>query len=333
MKSIKNKSNCFFTYSVTAELFFILIRIFDKNNGHNLGSIYSEDFIEAMQRDYRFLGEIIPSLPLKGYGVLEFLLENKSFNDVDAYKQHVMSLEDVEFFFYFYGQFWERETLHKALSDEKELSRLYEREERLCSSYLALKSLFNNKMQFVEELFSCIERLDTIEFRKAFSEISTRLLSEAEVIENALQEAEPMDFSQRLMGKIFRNRGPYENFIFVPSYFIQGKAIRYFGKDQILVYSINHKQFTRDDLVKILKVISDEKRFEIITLLSENGSLMGKELAEKLDLAKATVSHHIEQLKETGFINEERVKNSKYYSINPRGVDKFIGYLSEILKK
>jgi predicted transcriptional regulator len=59
---------------------------------------------------------------------------------------------------------------------------------------------------------------------------------------------------------------------------------------------------------------------------------MGKDLAEKLGLSKATVSHHIEQLKETGFINEERNKNSKFYSINSASVDKFLDYLSSKLK-
>lgn len=332
MKNFNSRSNCYFTHSIIADLVFVLMQVFNKKNCASIENIYSEIYIESVREEHRFLAEVIASLPSHGYEMLEFLLLNDNFNNIEEYKRFILSIEDDKFFYDFYGKYIDNELLKLALQDDKGLNKLYSSYDSISTSFIALKSLFNNKSLFVDEFFSCLERLYTKDFANIYEQITTRVYDEFDRIENSLLELEPLELSQRIMGKTFKNRGPYKNFTFVPSHFVTGKAVRFFGKDQILIYSINHNQFTRDDITKILKIISDDKRFEIIELLSENKPLMGKELAERLDLSKATISHHIEQLKGTGFINEERIKNSKFYSINSVAIDKFMNYLSSKLR-
>ncbi|WP_154530223.1 ArsR/SmtB family transcription factor [Inconstantimicrobium porci] len=67
--------------------------------------------------------------------------------------------------------------------------------------------------------------------------------------------------------------------------------------------------------------------------MSENNSFTGKELSEKLNLSKPTISHHIDILKEAGLINEERNKNSKLYSLNYKRMNDFIRVFSDKFKR
>lgn len=333
MVNINGRSNCYFTHSMVADLIFILISIFDKNSKTtNLSDIYTEDYIVSMEHNYRFLGEIINSLPSHGYEMLEFLLINRDFNNISEFKNFVVNMIDEEFFYNLYGQYIDKDYLRLALQNDGELNKLYSENSYISTSYLALKSLFSNKDLFLQELFSGLENLRTEEFLKTYQDIVPKVDAELYNIEKSLSTMEPLDLSQSIMGKTFKNRGPYKTFIFIPSHFINIKATRYFGKDQILIYSLNHRELTKNDITKIFKIISDETRFEIIELLSKGDSMMGKDLANDLNLSTPTISHHMEKLKEAGFINEERIKNSKFYSINYNSIDKFINSLSSIFK-
>lgn len=295
--------------------------------------IYTEEHIESIERKYRFLGELINSLPMHGYGMLEFLLLNKSFNDIEAYKSYILSLEDEDFFYIFYDQYIDKELLKHALQDDESLNNLYSEYDRISTNYLALKGLFSNKDLFLQELFSCLDSLYTEKFKESYENIITKVHEELPKIEASLLSMEPLELSQSIMGKTFKNRGPYEEFIFIPSCFLNIKAIRFFEKDQILIYSLNHNELTKKDIVNILKTISDETRFEIIEILFREEPMTGKDLANKLSLSTPTISHHIEKLKEAGFVNEERVKNSKYYSVNFNSIERLITNLSARFKK
>ncbi|WP_352420456.1 metalloregulator ArsR/SmtB family transcription factor [Proteiniborus sp.] len=334
MKEIYSRNNCYFTHSIVVDLISILLNIFyDHNGSSKYSDIYTEDYINSIEKNYRFLGEIINSLPVHGYGMLEFLLLNKNFNNIENFKSYIFSLKDEDFFYIFYGQYIDKDLLKLALQDDENLNKLYSEYDYISTNYLALKGLFSNKDLFLQEFFSCLDSLYTEEFISNYEKTIAKIYDELPGLENSLLTIEPLELSQKIMGKTFRNRGPYEDFIFIPSYFINIKAIRFFGKDQILIYSLNHKDFTKKDIINILKAISDETRFEIIELLSEEDSMTGKDLASKLSLSTPTISHHIEKLKEAGFINEERVKNSKYYSINYNSIDKLINSLSSRFKK
>lgn len=333
MKKISVRDNCYFTDSVIADLVFILIRIFKNEElPSNFQNVYTAEYINKIRGEHRFIGEILSSLEMKGYEMLEFLLCNKNYNNLDEYKTFVTGLEDEEFFYLFYGHYIDKASIGLALQKDEYLNEFYSKYSYISSTYLALKSLFSNKKLFLQEFFLCLEELNTNEFKKEYEEMSKLIYTNFKKVEKALTLKDPLAFSESIMGKTFRNRGPYEEFIFIPSYLITIKAIRYFGKDQILFYLPVHDEFNRNDIIKILKILSDDTRFQIMELLSKNKSMNGKDIASIVKLTTPTISHHMEQLKESGFIHEERVKNSKYYSINSAAVSKFIEYFSKVLK-
>lgn len=333
MKNIADRSNCFFTHSILADLVFILMSIFNsEDKNEKIKEIYTDEYINDIRNNYKFIGEIISSLPTKGYELLEFLLINKEFNSIEEYKNNVLSMQKVDFFFTFYGQFIDREAIELALENEENLKKFYSKHNNISGSYIALKILFDDRELILTEFFSCLKHLYNKDFKSYYEEQLEGIHDTYKNIEDALKLNEPLEVSQNIMGKTFKNRGPYENFVFIPSYFISGRSVRFFGKDQILIYSTSFRELTKNDITKILKIISDDTRFEIIELLSKNNPMNGKELANALKLTTPTISHHIEQLKEAGFINEERIKNSKYYSVNTNSVNNFINSLSEKIK-
>lgn len=68
-------------------------------------------------------------------------------------------------------------------------------------------------------------------------------------------------------------------------------------------------------LSETLKAISNPDRREILNLLRQGPKSAG-EIAAQFDVAGATVSHHLAQLKKAGLIREEKHKNFIYYHLD-----------------
>ncbi|HEU4963230.1 MAG TPA: helix-turn-helix domain-containing protein, partial [Bacilli bacterium] len=62
-------------------------------------------------------------------------------------------------------------------------------------------------------------------------------------------------------------------------------------------------------LIDLHKSLADANRMRIVLLLAV-GPLSGQELAEKLGLAPATVTHHMKPLRQVGIVREARNRNT-----------------------
>jgi ArsR family transcriptional regulator, arsenate/arsenite/antimonite-responsive transcriptional repressor len=65
------------------------------------------------------------------------------------------------------------------------------------------------------------------------------------------------------------------------------------------------------DIVPLFKVLADETRIRILALITER-ALSVEEIAAAVDLSSATVSHHLQRLKEAGLVEAER---QQYYTV------------------
>lgn len=79
-----------------------------------------------------------------------------------------------------------------------------------------------------------------------------------------------------------------------------------------------------------LKHLADKSRFAILQELHQ-GPRYGGELAKKLNLTTATVSHHMGLLFEANLITIERRENKVYYHLNHVVIDKVVAYLQHTL--
>ncbi|NEZ43682.1 metalloregulator ArsR/SmtB family transcription factor [Paenibacillus alvei] len=70
-----------------------------------------------------------------------------------------------------------------------------------------------------------------------------------------------------------------------------------------------------EKVVAYHKALADPTRIKMLILLAE-GERNGQDLAEKLFVTPATITHHASKLREASLINERREKNTIYFSLN-----------------
>ena len=77
---------------------------------------------------------------------------------------------------------------------------------------------------------------------------------------------------------------------------------------------------TNLDIAKVFKAFCDERRIEILTLLSD-GEKCACELLEELEIGQSTLSHHMKVLSDSGIVFSRKEGKWTHYSINPTGIN------------
>lgn len=78
-------------------------------------------------------------------------------------------------------------------------------------------------------------------------------------------------------------------------------------------------QISKEELLKVGKVLADKSKLEILELVSNNPAF-GKEIASELKLSTATISYHVNQLVELGFLKLELISGKIYYKLDKERV-------------
>ncbi len=87
-----------------------------------------------------------------------------------------------------------------------------------------------------------------------------------------------------------------------------------------------HKKLTESEqlrLLNMMKAISHPSRFEILQFLLANPNCYTKEIVDHLPLSQATVSQHIKQLREAGWLSSEAVCQMTYHWLNEANIEWF----------
>lgn len=324
-----------FCYFKDIELIFAAQNILLNEPNHKLCSdIYGPKAIASLKKKYHFLDEVFRSFgPYHGSGILEHLLffPLEGFT-LARFQEYLLSIEPAQFLKQHLAQAdTDLADIQRAIADDAALETLYFNKPDLFSSFLGCQTFFRQTRRYINEYFALAEDLRTEAFLAAIKAAEPAVMHAMENTRTGLESMPPLEWSQQIMGKTFYNRGPYESFVFSPSLLLPYRALRFFGDNQILFFSIRPKSIQDEDILMQLKVIADSTRFKIISLLGEKGPLRGMDIAEAFSVAPSTISHHMEQLKKAGLLNEEQVKNSKYYSINKNSVNELLKRLTETL--
>ena len=76
------------------------------------------------------------------------------------------------------------------------------------------------------------------------------------------------------------------------------------------------RRMTPDQRAKIFKALSDPRRVDMVDLLAKHGAMCGTELAEKLGVSVALVSHHWEILIDAGILTKHREGQLRFCSLD-----------------
>jgi DNA-binding transcriptional ArsR family regulator len=333
--------NCIFAYPSDIEPIFGVFSLLGGEDMHNeCSNIYGEKQVSEWRRRYHFLFETYEAVKeLYLFDLFDILLDvfDDSFSAKRFY-EHLVSMPEDERIFrmagWSYNKISQKEILH-ALSDDAALDALYSKVQDRCPSYLGLSTFIRHNSRFIKEYFELAKEMDTPSLKGAIDERSRELESFKKNVAAALGKGDPLEISQKIMGKTFQNRGPYETFYFVPSLLIPGRSFRLFYENgtkhnkQILVCSIREEEKDTKDTVVALKALSDETRYQILKLLSKNGPMKGQDIVKQMQLAPSTISHHMSELKESGLITEEPVKTSKYYGLSSNRLKEVLKMVKE----
>lgn len=90
--------------------------------------------------------------------------------------------------------------------------------------------------------------------------------------------------------------------------------------------------FSKAELVVGAKALSEQSKVDILLALKD-ATLYNNEIAEKVGLTSATVSHHMNDLLNTGFVEAERRDRKLYYKLSPNNIQQFLTGVGQILLK
>ncbi|MDF2544632.1 MAG: transcriptional regulator, ArsR family [Herbinix sp.] len=329
---LTGQQNIFF-FSEDMEQLFAAQNLLLGEPNHNLCSkIYGADRIAAWKSKFNYLFEVFSSVDINySYGIFEFLLRCSMEQFSLAYFQDILLKNEPEDFLAVFLKNISKEEIIAARESDEQLEALYEKYPTISKSYLGFSALIKNPKKLIVDFISFASDMNTDDFHRELEGIEKSIQVERGKATDALQQMEPLIYSEKLMGKTFYNRGPYQKFVFAPSLFLPCRAIRFFENDQVLFYTIRNTALVDEDLHKQLKAIADSTRFQIMTMLNKNGPMRGMDLAAALSIAASTVSHHMDILYTVGLINEEQSKNTKYYSIGRININALLKRLSETL--
>ncbi len=89
-------------------------------------------------------------------------------------------------------------------------------------------------------------------------------------------------------------------------------------------------EITRDELLMDARVLSEKSKLEILLAL-KGGDMYGGEIATRIGLTAATVSHHMNTLLATGFVTLRRHGGKTYYHLAPAAIRRFLDGMSRLL--
>lgn len=332
--------------------------------------VYGQTQVDSWKEQYRFLFEAFQVIQGRNpWGLLDYLLnvplvakDHPSFSTgsispelsletftLDKYRDYLLSMpeEDVLWTFLEPAHPFEEDAqakalLRNALTDDTALDQVYGWVAKDCPSFLGFSGFVRQNRRYLQDFFALARQMQTSELAQILDDQKAQILQLLEDTSHGVAQLGELAFSETQLGKSFRNRGPYEEFLFLPSYFMPTQACRFFHMDgteeqaahkrQILFLSLRQTKRRREDTLKSLKAVSDGTRYQILMLLAHKGPLRGLDIAREVSIATSTVSHHMDQLKEGGWITEEQVKNAKYYGLNRKNAADFLQGISEDLE-
>ena len=112
----------------------------------------------------------------------------------------------------------------------------------------------------------------------------------------------------------------------LPDVCYMGMALERIGLDIFRKCPVDN----RKHMISLLKVLADESKLEILALLKERRRY-SRELAKELNLTTATISHHMDKLKDCGLVIMNKEMNRIYYEIDENAIRKLLEQTWELL--
>ena len=81
----------------------------------------------------------------------------------------------------------------------------------------------------------------------------------------------------------------------------------------------------------LFKALNDSTRREILELLKK-GDLTAGEIADRFNISKPSISHHLDLLKQAGLVHSIKEGQFIYYSLNTTVMDEMLKWIMKLKK-
>jgi DNA-binding transcriptional ArsR family regulator len=299
---------------------------------HQFELKWAEEILAGFNENEKKALEIIKLFPANGIELMNFVLDSGELLDIEAFLKHIENSDVVDFFFYILNEQIEKSKISRAFSEIKERYKIQEKIKWLIDDN-QLMDFFQNYENIKQKTILILSTIAKKGFAEKLLKSQERMEGGIEYIKSYLGKDTIDSVLEKVSGRPRKYFAGFREYNIIPSYFVSPRFIRVFSGDRL--YVVFDCRVTRDktqamleELSTILKVIDDKSRLEMLKILVNNKSY-GKAIADVIGISTPTVSHHLDILKQSGFVKEEKIRNIKYFYADKEKLKKVIDDLNK----
>lgn len=299
---------------------------------HQFELKWAEETLAQLQEEDKKALEIVKLFPANGIELLNFVLDSGELLDMKGFLKHIENCDIVDFFYYILNEQIERSRISKAFTEVKERYKIQEKIKWLIEDK-DLMDFFGNYEDIKTKTVHLLNTILNMGFESKLEKSQEKMLEGIEYLKENLGKDAIDSVLEKISGRPRKYFAGFREYNIIPSYFVSPRFIRVFTGDKLYVVfdcrvTRDKTQAMLDELSSILKIIDDKSRMEILKILVNNKSY-GKAIADVVGISTPTVSHHLDILKQGGFVKEEKIRNIKYFYADKEKLKKVIGDLNK----
>ncbi len=284
---------------------------------HQFEIKWAEDLLSKLSKEERQSLEIIKRFPASGIELLNFVLDSGELEDIDKFIDHIKNADILDFYFYILNEEIDKNKIQKAFTDNKERYKIQEKIKWIIEEE-SLMNFFDNPDHIKSSILNIFEAISRNGFNEKLTLVKDKMQEGIKYVNLFLGKDNIETVLEKISGRPRKSFLGYKEYNIIPSYFVSPRFIRIYSGDKLFIVfdcrvTRDKKEALLDELSSILKVIDDKSRMEILRILVNNKSY-GKALSDIIGISTPTVSHHLEILKQAGFVKEEKIRNIKYFT-------------------
>lgn len=299
---------------------------------HQFELKWAEETLASFDDEDKRALEIVKLLPSNGIELLNFVLDSGEIMDTEAFLKHIENSDVVDFFFYILNEEIDKNRISRAFEEVKERYKIQEKIKWLIDDN-QLMDLFQNCEDIKRKTIRILKAITQRGFEEKLLKSQERMKEGIEYIKNYIGKDAIDSVLEKISGRPRKFFSGFREYNIIPSYFVSPRFIRVFSGEKLYVIfdsrvTGDKTQAMLDELSAILKVIDDKSRLEMLKILV-NSKSYGKAIADVIGISTPTVSHHLDILKQAGFVKEDKIRNIKYFYADKEKLKKVIEDLNK----
>jgi len=289
---------------------------------------WAEELISRFSEEELKALDTMKLFPAGGMNLLNLILESEELSSISRFIDYIEQLDFLDFYFLMLNEDIDRARIQKAFTDKKERYRIQEKIKWIVEES-ELMAFFENPRKIKRDTVLTYRAVMDHDFQLKLDRCRDKMEAGIQYVESFSGKDSIESILEKISGRSRKLFTGYKEYNIIPSYFISPqRCIRIFSGDRIYVVfdcrvTRDKREALLDELSSILKVIDDKSRMEILRLLVSNKSY-GKALSDMVGISTPTVSHHLDILKQAGFVKEEKIRNIKYFYADKEKLKKVI---------